>query len=1001
MMNGPHESTMHPPSRLLHLLLFLAGTLVLLLPAWLIRASLAETAAHAYQMELQDMQRRLDSEIRLIRHQDLIRLLIAERFEEESLRLAALHASQTNSDPAVALGETAKRLEPAGLAPTLILSLTGTPRRLAIHGTATLSERKFLEEFLDLNTRSLTETLSATEAARISEEIPRFLGSIQTVTYYNHEIRGTAAPIIFRGRSSLLFWMPLLDPHLLEELTHPPASETLFLPNLAKFRPEAWRRFVLGGILFIVPQPAPGEHTIRSAIRRSATRGISLAFIPEDGGRTRAERAWTRQPLRRCIDGAPAPRGWLISRGSAFFGRQYTVLGALRLPESSSEAGFRPLFLQAVSWTAALLGILVWFVTLFRQGGLVTSIGRQLTAGFLLAVLFPLTAAFLIIEPYAAERHDMRVQEVRAELRGMMQTLELQSLSHRPRIWSLISGLFTTPGFLDAARRDAAGDPGARARLEALLYRNFMRIYQKPVDISLRKIILAGTGSYVRDQARPGDPGGESSMLPQLMSQVANQAIAARGGPREDADGRLLQDGERGSAAATRREMVWDVGREIFQSILGPESFFDWLNGKNDPLLIEAGIGMIMIYELFLPSPARPEFLLTVLLRAKYNENNAMARTLSGQRRDGPIFVFQRDLLGEPCYPETGERYPFLRRIARQVDASASPLSLRLDAGGTRWLVEGAPGGASRQFVFTALADEAPIRAETEALRRDLNVMLLLTGLITLLLAASVTQDITSPLRNLIDGIRSIGAGRYGQHLDASRTDELGELAKAFNQMARGLGERDILRRMVSGSALTAATTSDGELQAREGSRREMIVCFVSFPGIEFRMAGMAPDEALLFLNRHVIVACRVLQASGADIDKLLGPKLLAAFPQEHGQAAIAAARQLHLAHREGRLPIAPAIGLTLGPIIAGILGSGDRRDHTIIGDTVNLAARAATLAERFDPAGIVLDETLWNHVRDIGSFEQLGETQVKGKSRPVRLVRLLVPRHLPGRRRR
>ncbi|HOY66292.1 MAG TPA: adenylate/guanylate cyclase domain-containing protein [Candidatus Ozemobacteraceae bacterium] len=993
-------STIRPPLSL-KLLVFLAGALVLLLPAWLIRASLTETETYTLEMRRQNAARLLDTAIHLTRHQDLTRLLIAEQFEEESLRFAERLAA-SGSSPSTELEALSMRLRSSNLTPTLILSQTGTPARSDILGPHSPEELVFLRDFLGLLTQSLVGSVSATESRRISDAIPHYLGSVQTVTYYNHEIRGTAAPILFRGQPSLLFWMPLLDPVRLPVVLRPPTRDALFRPNLGRLQPETWKQLIFGGIVFIIPQPEPGGHTIHSTIRRYAARGISLAFIPEGSGQIRADRAWTKKPLRDCLRGKPAPEGWLVSRGTAFFGKPYTVLGAQKFPESPPGSGFRTLTLRIIVWSASILGLLIWYSTLFCQGGLVTSLGRQLTAGFFLAALFPLTATFLVIEPYAAERHEMRVQEVRSDLRRTMQLLELQSLSHRPRIWHLIDRLFSTPEFLAAARRDAAGLPGARVDLESELRRKFMRLYQKPVDISLRKLILAGMGSYVRDQVRPEDLGGESSMLPQLMNQVANQAIAARGGaPAAPSGSQLIVDGERGSAAETRQEIVWDVGREIFQSILGPESFFDWLNGKSEPVLIEAGIGMIMIYELFLPAPSHPEFLLTALLRAKPNENNAMARTLSGPWRDGPVFAFQRDLIGEPCYPETGERFPFLRNVARQVDASASPLSLRMEAGGTSWLVEGTPGEASRQFVFTALADEAPIRAETEALRHDLNVMLLLTGLIILLLAASVTRDITAPLRSLIEGIRAIGAGRYAHRVESDRTDELGELAGAFNMMTRGLEERDILSRMVSGSALTAATTQDGELLAREGSRRDSIVCFVSFPGIESRMAEMPPEEALLFLNRHVVVAGRILHAAGADIDKLLGPKLLAVFPTNRGSTAVAAARQLHHAFREGRLAIAPAVGLTIGPVIAGILGSGDRRDHTIIGDTVNLAARAASLAEKFDPAGIVLDDALRQHVRDIGSFEQLGETQVKGKSRPVRLVRLLVSRHVPGRRRR
>ncbi|HNW36511.1 MAG TPA: adenylate/guanylate cyclase domain-containing protein, partial [Candidatus Ozemobacteraceae bacterium] len=593
------------------------------------------------------------------------------------------------------------------------------------------------------------------------------------------------------------------------------------------------------------------------------------------------------------------------------------------------------------------------------------------------------TTTFLIIEPYATERYEVRAQEIRAGLRSTIKLLELQSLSHRPRLWHVMSQMFYDPAFLEAARRDAAGTrSGAEQALQKQLHDKFMYLYEKPLDVSLRKLIIAGMGNYVRDQARPGDSGGSTSMLPQLLSLIANEAISARGGVNSSfAKEALAMDNERGSAAKTKREMLWDVGREMFLAILGPESFFDWLNGKNEPLLIEVGLGMVMIYEILLPQGPQPEFLLTILLKAEFHENKAMARTLSGRWRDGPVFVFQRDFLGEPSQPESGERHPFLRRIARQIDAAAKPLSLRLSDGNTSWLIEGAPGEHSRQFIFTAVADEAPLRAETESIKRRLTAMLLIAALITLLIAASATQDVVSPINRLIEGIRAISAGTYSYRVDVDRSDELGELAGAFNTMAGGLEERNILSHMVSGSALNATTSQDYEAKAREGRRHTVIVCFVSFVGAEAEMAAMTPEEALSFLNRQVVAACRILHSAGADIDKLLGPKILALFPPELGMVAVETARALQTAHGDGQLDLRPAIGLTRGPVISGILGSGDRRDHTVIGDTVNLAARAASIAEKLEPIAVVLDDALRTHIGDIGEFESLGETFVKGKT--------------------
>lgn len=966
-------------------LLFFLGAVILLLPAWLIHTTLSESAAFEQVRLRQTTSELLDTALHLVRHQDLGRLLLVDRLEEEAQRFADEIAGSSDANVASGLREITRRLEQSASRPILTMSLLLHPSRIDVQGDHTPEERDFFSRFLEMNVQMLFQEPAASDTVLLTECIPRFLGSVQTISYFNEEKRGIAAPVVFRHRDALLFWMPLVDKRKAADLLRSPTPDALFDLNVSTVREHIRRRMVSGGILFVMPPTATGKLSIESTIRRYAAQGIRLAFASEDRREITAHASWRRPPLNACLDGAPPPQGWVVSRGTAFVGRRHAVLAAMKLPAGTPGRGNGTILIRTFCWAASVMAVLAWFSTLFRGGGISLSLGRQLSAGFLLAALFPLTTMFLVIEPYADERHEVRVQEIRTDLRNAISLLELQSLAHRPRIWHLLSRLFGNRTFLEAARRDVAGNnPAARTELERRMKNIFLYLYNKPIDLSLRKVILAGMGSYVRHQSRPRDPVGGSSMLAELMNHNANVALAARG------NGAVPDDPERGSALATKREMVWDVGREIFLSVLGPEAFFDWINGKNEPLLLEIGIGMVMLYEMFLPDQEAPEFLLSILLKAEYHENNAMSRTLSGTWRDGPVFVFQRDKIGKPCHPGTGERHPFLRRIARQVDASSVSLSLNLSDGNTRWLIEGAPGIYSRQFVFVALADEAPLLAETAAIKRKLNATLLVAALITLLLAASATQDIVFPIRSLIAGIQAVSAEDYSHRVPSDRSDELGELADTFNKMARGLEERNILRKMVSSSALTAATSGDDERKAREGARREFIVCFVSFTGIETAMASMSPEAALELLNRHVIVASRILHAAGADIDKLLGQKILAVFPPELGAVAVKTARRLQTAHQEGALSFRPAVGMTIGPVITGILGSGDRRDHTIIGDTVNLAARAAALAERFDPVAVVIDEALRLRVRDIGRYETLGETRVKGKAHPVRLVRLL-----------
>jgi class 3 adenylate cyclase len=74
-------------------------------------------------------------------------------------------------------------------------------------------------------------------------------------------------------------------------------------------------------------------------------------------------------------------------------------------------------------------------------------------------------------------------------------------------------------------------------------------------------------------------------------------------------------------------------------------------------------------------------------------------------------------------------------------------------------------------------------------------------------------------------------------------------------------------------------------------------------------------------------------------------------------------------------------IGINTGEVVVGAIGDNLRMDYTAQGDTTNLAARLQTMAA---PGGILISEQTYRPVAGDFDFENLGETQVKGRSKPV-----------------
>jgi adenylate cyclase len=133
-------------------------------------------------------------------------------------------------------------------------------------------------------------------------------------------------------------------------------------------------------------------------------------------------------------------------------------------------------------------------------------------------------------------------------------------------------------------------------------------------------------------------------------------------------------------------------------------------------------------------------------------------------------------------------------------------------------------------------------------------------------------------------------------------------------------------------------------------------------------------------------------------LDKFIGDAIMAVFgapiPQENdAESAVKAALEMRRAlkwynvDREGRgeMPIDIGIGITKGEAVSGNIGSEQRMEYTVIGDTVNVASRLEGLTKNYDYK-ILVNEEVYNEVKDKIACVDLGFAQVKGKGGGVHI---------------
>jgi adenylate cyclase len=160
------------------------------------------------------------------------------------------------------------------------------------------------------------------------------------------------------------------------------------------------------------------------------------------------------------------------------------------------------------------------------------------------------------------------------------------------------------------------------------------------------------------------------------------------------------------------------------------------------------------------------------------------------------------------------------------------------------------------------------------------------------------------------------------------------------------------------------------------GAEIDVTVLFSDVRGSTALAERMAPEDFSRLMSRFYGAAARVVDDSDGIIDKFLGDGTVALFipgfaGQEHAAAAIeVACRLLEATGNDGGDPWIPVgAGVHTGRSFVGIVGEGDARDFTAVGDTVNTAARLSDCAE----AGELLVSA---QAADVGGLETSGLEQ-------------------------
>jgi adenylate cyclase len=221
--------------------------------------------------------------------------------------------------------------------------------------------------------------------------------------------------------------------------------------------------------------------------------------------------------------------------------------------------------------------------------------------------------------------------------------------------------------------------------------------------------------------------------------------------------------------------------------------------------------------------------------------------------------------------------------------------------------------------------------------------------------------------------------------------------------MARSLREKEMIK--AAFTRYVAREVVDEILKHPEhhvltGERREVTVLFCDIRGFTSLAERLKPEEVVLLLNEFYTLMIETTFKHDGTLDKFLGDGVMCVFgaPIAHPDHALRAVRTATamqasveaLSRRrvaEGKEPIAVGVGVSAGEVVAGTVGTEDRMEYTVVGDSVNLASRLMSNAK---PGQILMSEPTFTKVRADVDARSMGSLRVKGKEEEIEVYEVL-----------
>ena len=291
--------------------------------------------------------------------------------------------------------------------------------------------------------------------------------------------------------------------------------------------------------------------------------------------------------------------------------------------------------------------------------------------------------------------------------------------------------------------------------------------------------------------------------------------------------------------------------------------------------------------------------------------------------------------------------------------------------------------------VITELSEDKAY-AVVNAITRQIIIVALVGFSLASFGALIFARALTRPILKIGQVVEQVGEGDFSARVDGVRArDEIGELAGRINQMIADLRERLELMKFVSRGTMSAIRQSDQQGLSRGGERRRISALFTDIRGYTEFSEAVEPEVVIEALNTYFDAQTAIVEKHGGDVDKFIGDALVAVFEGDGMERRATACAveiteaMIDLLHEHPEYDLHVGIGVASGEAVMGAMGARERMDFTVLGSTVN---RAARLCSNADPDQVLIDAATRKGSADVPgiAFDDLPPMPLKGYAEPV-----------------